>query len=455
MTSTIKVNNIQNQCGQNIINENSNTITLGASGDTIALASGASQSGFGRTGTVDWQTGSIKSASSFTAVDGQGFFVDASGNSVTANLPAGSAGAIVSIADYNDSFGTNDCIISANGSDKIGGKTLDVILNTVGQSVTLLFVDSTEGWVTINDSTENVAGNEFIVATGGTITNTPTCRIHTFTGPGTFTVTAAAQCAANNILSHLIVAGGGGGGISPGTDNGAGGGAGGYREVKNPATPYTASPLDGYPNAPNRITVTAQAYPIVVGGGGPAGTNSAQRGGDGVNSSFGGITAAGGGGGGGVQPGSPFPNGGRGGSPGGSGGGSGGGGVNITGGVGNTPPTTPAQGNNGGNSSTGPSPDKGAGGGGGATAAGTQGGAPICSSGDGGAGATSSINGTPTARAGGGGGAPTAGQGGTGGGGDGGQNGTDNTGGGGGGNRCGGNGGVGGSGIVIIRYKIA
>ena len=56
MTSTIKVNNIQNQCGQNIINENSNTITIGASGDTIALASGASQTGFGRTGTVDWQT---------------------------------------------------------------------------------------------------------------------------------------------------------------------------------------------------------------------------------------------------------------------------------------------------------------------------------------------------------------------------------------------------------------
>jgi len=45
MTSTIKVNNIQNQCGANIINESSNTITLGASGDTIALASGASQTG--------------------------------------------------------------------------------------------------------------------------------------------------------------------------------------------------------------------------------------------------------------------------------------------------------------------------------------------------------------------------------------------------------------------------
>ena len=45
MTSTIKVNNVQNQCGQNIINENSNTITIGASGDTIALASGAGGAG--------------------------------------------------------------------------------------------------------------------------------------------------------------------------------------------------------------------------------------------------------------------------------------------------------------------------------------------------------------------------------------------------------------------------
>ena len=56
MTSTIKVDNIQDQDGNNIINENANTITIGASGDTVTLASGASQSGFGRTGTVDWQT---------------------------------------------------------------------------------------------------------------------------------------------------------------------------------------------------------------------------------------------------------------------------------------------------------------------------------------------------------------------------------------------------------------
>ena len=72
MTSTIKVNNIQNQCGANIINESSNTITIGASGDTVSLASGASQTGFGREGSVDWQTGSIKTAT-FTSTSGEGY----------------------------------------------------------------------------------------------------------------------------------------------------------------------------------------------------------------------------------------------------------------------------------------------------------------------------------------------------------------------------------------------
>ena len=81
MTSTIKVNNIQNQCGANIINENSDTITIGASGDTIALASGASQTGFGRTGTVDWQT--TPKTTTFTAADGEGYFiVNSFGNTI-------------------------------------------------------------------------------------------------------------------------------------------------------------------------------------------------------------------------------------------------------------------------------------------------------------------------------------------------------------------------------------
>ena len=41
MTSILKADTIQDSSGNNIINENSNTITIGASGDTITIPSGA------------------------------------------------------------------------------------------------------------------------------------------------------------------------------------------------------------------------------------------------------------------------------------------------------------------------------------------------------------------------------------------------------------------------------
>ncbi len=453
--SKIEVDTIDKQSGS--------TLTLGGSGTAVTLASGASQTGFGRTGTVDWQT-TAKTAT-FTAVSGEGYFANTTGSAFNMNLPAGSAGAIVSVADYAGTWQTNNLTVVPNGTDKIGSQNQNAILNTQGQSVTFVFVDSTQGWINTMDSTSNVRGNEFIVATGGTITESGNCKIHTFTGPGTFTVSAIAACAANNIMSHVVVAGGAGGGA----DHGGGGGAGGYREVKNPVTPYTASPLDGYPSAPNRVTVTATAFPITVGAGGAAQTNTRcnppSQGNGGSVSTFSTVTSAGGGGGASYSS-STGINGGS------AGGGAhlGGGCNNRPGGTGNTPPTTPAQGTNGG------AGNPAGGGGGGATVAGSNQGS---SGGAGGAGATSSINGTPTARAGGGGGSGRGdpadkpeGAGGAGGGGAGGMsppngstsatNGTANTGGGGGGGDgstgsppgpATGNGAAGGSGIVIIRYK--
>jgi hypothetical protein len=41
MTSILKVDTIQDQAGNNIINESGDTITIGASGDTITIPSGA------------------------------------------------------------------------------------------------------------------------------------------------------------------------------------------------------------------------------------------------------------------------------------------------------------------------------------------------------------------------------------------------------------------------------
>ncbi len=464
--SKIEVDAIDKQSGS--------TLTLGGSGTAVTLACGATQTGFGRTGTVDWNT-TPKTTGTFTAVSGDGFFLNTSGGVITANLPAGTAGAIVSFADYAGTWQTHNVTVTPNGTDKIGSVNASVFLNTEGQSVTFVFVDSTQGWVNVQDSTSNVRGNAFVVATGGTETTSGNCKIHTFTGPGTFTVTAAGACATNNIMSHVIVGGGGGGGVK----RAGGGGAGGYREVKNPITPYTASPADGYGTPANRVTVTAQAYPIVVGAGGTSGTganpicnpasplNTA-----GAVSSFGGIISAGGGAGGGT------------GTPTGAGapGASGGGGVHgmtgrpspaaNAGGSGNAPPVSPVQGFDGGDA-TQPEPAGTGGGGGGALNAGLDGGdGQSPTPGSGGAGATSQITAGPVSYAGGGGGGarPNGAQalGGTGGGGRGandapnvwgpsstGESGTANTGGGGGGSADvnGAISGAGGSGIVIIRYK--
>ena len=384
-----------------------------------------------------WDT--TPKTSTFTAASGVGYFANTSGGTFTMNLPAGSAGAIVSVVDYTNTFQTNALTIAPNGSEKIGGIAASSTLSTEGQSVTFVYVDDTEGWKNIQDSTSNVTGNPFIQATGGTITTCGNCRIHTFTGPGTFTVSSVHPCAANNLVSHLVVAGGGGGGSGAG----GGGGAGGYREVKSPVTPYTASPKDGYPSAPNRVTVTAQAYPIAVGAGGAV--NS-----EGVDSTFSTITSAKGGKGSSFCGGQPTMN-----------GGSGGGARSNAGGPagsGNTPPVSPSQGNPGGTTNPGGNPEQG-GGGGGASGSGGNG-SPGPSAG--GTGTPTSITGSATAYAGGGGGGANppgspgpgspCGTGGTGrpsGGGSPANIGTINTGGGGGGSPLG----TGGSGIVIIRYK--
>tara|TARA_R100000388_G_scaffold65644_1_gene47666 strand:- start:695 stop:2053 length:1359 start_codon:yes stop_codon:yes gene_type:complete len=451
--SKIEVNTVAPQCGT--------TLTLGESGDTVTLGSGASQSGFGRTGTVDWQT--TKKTTDFTAVNGEGYFVDTGSGVVTVTLPASpSAGNIVYVKDYDGNFATNKCTIARNGSN-IRGATDNVDLEKDNSGVVCIYVDATEGWQLFFDGSDSDAQATFMTATGGTETtvNCGSCKVHTFTGPGTFSVSSLSDVPANNVISYMVVGGGGGGGFL----DGGGGGAGGFREDKSPVTPYTASPLDGA----GAITVTSTNFPITVGGGG-AGSSPCGVGKDGTASTFSTITSAGGGGGGGhTSPREP-------GNAGGSGGGGSHGPGSPSGGAGNTPPVSPAQGFGGGAGVQGGSGTNAGGGGGGATAAGI--GNPIPNSSptksQGGAGATTSINGTPTAYAGGGGGgmesnAPqnTSNVGGAGGGGAGSDSGalataaTANTGGGGGGGGYqapggpGGHGNSGGSGVVIIRYKIA
>ena len=476
--SEIKVNKLtpRTNCG---------TVTLGDSGDTFTIPSGVTISnlgtaaGFGGTGEISWDT-TVKTTGTFTATAGVGYFLNTTGGTITVNLPAGAAGSSVALADYAGTWQTSNVTVSPNGTEKIGGTNANVALSTEGQSVTFVYIDGTQGWVNVLDSTSNVRGNPYIIATGGCITTCGNYKMHTFLSPGTFTVSCAGSCAANNLVSYLVLGAGGGGGSGNG-NGGGGGGAGGYREVVSPSSPYTGSPLDGYPNAPNRVTVSATPYPIVVGGGGAGlgpvpGFMPYAQGNDGNLSSFGGISSAGGGGGG-TGPVSSSA-----GRSGGSGGGAAGGVQTASGGTGNTPPTTPAQGQNGGSKSPPSSPDISSMGGGGAGGAGQDHPtAPVENGGNGGPGTTTSINGTATGFAGGGGGSAdsasrgndhtwpngraatpgvpasnTAGYGG----GEGGlyspkiagTNGPDNKGGGGGGSGSLSTG-TGGSGIVIIRYR--
>ncbi len=463
--SKIEVNAIEPQSGT--------TLTLGASGDTITIPSGAtinnqgSAVNFGPTGAVSWNT--TKVTTGFTATSGIGYFCDTTSAAFTVTLPATpAAGAVVGIADYANTFATNNITVARNGSN-IGGVATNAFLTTNGVSVTFVYVDATQGWiVTDSGNRSDLPLPTYILATGGTILTCGDFKTHVFTGPGTFTVCSVGNSVGSNSVEYLVVAGGGSGGTSNFSSNGsAGGGAGGFRQ--NYPSPTTAG-----------LPVTATSYPITVG----AGANSnptGGRGNTGSNSVFSTITSAGGGGGAGTYVAA---------TSGGSGGGAmvgGPGGPSVLiGGSGNTPPVSPPQGNPGGDNPT--SLFQASGGGAGAAGIASAAG-PAAAGGVGSSwanplfGPTAPSYGTsgpvPNVRyfaGGGGAGAqgysgatPTGGAGGSGGGGAGGPYtgpqgnpgtaGTTNTGGGGGGasnNDESGSvdtGGAGGSGIVVIRYK--
>ena len=438
--SKVEVNEIDKQSGS--------TLTLGGPGTAVTLASGATQSGFGRSGSVNWCT--TAKTTPFTATSGSGFFVNSTSGSITVTLPASpSAGDIVAISDYAGTAGCNAIVIGRNGSKFQGACTCGAI-NQEREAVTLVYVDGTQGWASVADNTEAKLNKQYVAATGGCVSTVGDFKIHVFNSSSNFDVTSAGNANGSNTVDYLVVAGGGAGSDTPALNSNflsGGGGAGGYRESSGTASgSYTRSPLGACVAA---LPVPVQTYPITVGAGAASGSAK------GSPSIFSTITSTGGGSGGGS------PNAGQ---PGGSGGGGFYG--NDPGGTGNDPPVTPAQGTNGGQGV--PATSNGGGGGGGATVAGSN---ANPGGGAGGAGATSEITNSPVTRAGGGGGGSgsggTGGAGGSGGGGTGGAGqtsnpthgaaGTVNTGGGAGGSSDYSSAGTaassGGSGVVVIRYK--
>ena len=97
MTSILKADNIQDADGNNIINENSNTITIGASGDTISIPSGATitnsgtATGFGKIGQVISASTTTQSASSSST------FADVTNLSVAITPSASSSKILITV----------------------------------------------------------------------------------------------------------------------------------------------------------------------------------------------------------------------------------------------------------------------------------------------------------------------------------------------------------------------
>ena len=86
------------------------------------------------------------SNSPYTAVAGAQIFANTTANPITITLPASPAvGDEVSIIDTRGTFGSNNLTVARN-SQPINSGTSNLTLNTNGQSITLVYVDSTRGW---------------------------------------------------------------------------------------------------------------------------------------------------------------------------------------------------------------------------------------------------------------------------------------------------------------------
>ena len=377
--------------------------TDGASGQAL-VTNGSGVLSFASAG-ISWQS---VQTTGFTAVSGRAYPCNTTSSAFTVTLPSSaSTGDTIILLDYAGTWDTNNLTINPN-SNKIFGQTSNVVASKDREGLSLVYVDSTQGWIPSSGYQESTQGLGIPYS-----------------------------------VDFLVVAGGGGG---AGAYYSGAGGAGGYRTSTQSVSAGTV------------ITVT-------VGDGGAGATYAQNTGFSGSDSSISGsglttITSSGGGGG---------ASGNRAGVNGGSGGGGGSGGASSTGGSGNTPSTSPSQGNNGGNGNL---TTGGAGGGGGGAgsvgSASTQNTGVNNDGGNGGNGTASSITGSSVTYAGGGGGGAhngTGGTGGTGGGGNGASTstaptaGTANLGGGGGGTSgytgtylTGGNGG---KGVVILSVPTA
>jgi hypothetical protein len=128
------------------------TLTLptatGTTGQVLALSDGSGTLSFATVaGGAAWQA--VKT-SGFTAVAKEGYFCNTNSSAFTATLPASAViGDFISFIDYAGTFDTNNLTIGRNGHN-IQGVAEDLTVSVERAGLTLVYVDSTQGWLLQN-----------------------------------------------------------------------------------------------------------------------------------------------------------------------------------------------------------------------------------------------------------------------------------------------------------------
>ena len=113
-----------------------------------------------------------------------------------------SAGDIVVIKDYAGTFATNNLTVARNGSNIDGVAMINFNYRSISN---FCLCDATQGWISQLNQIQS-SMDHFLTATGGTLLLAEMNKIHTFTGPGTFTVSCAGNAAGSNTVDYIVVA---------------------------------------------------------------------------------------------------------------------------------------------------------------------------------------------------------------------------------------------------------
>ena len=116
----------------------------------VASVSGSGTTGVGQLSFAEVSGGTSYQAvktSGFTAVAGEGYFCNTTSAAFTATLPASpTLGDEVTFIDYAGTFDTNNLTVGRN-SQPIMGSAADLTVSIERAGLTLVYVDSTQGWL--------------------------------------------------------------------------------------------------------------------------------------------------------------------------------------------------------------------------------------------------------------------------------------------------------------------